>query len=78
MWYAPTSFRVLNHERVVLEEFDKAVDSRGMQFQAFEMERLITEGICSEIIPLNETIAIMEALDAIQEQVGLLYPGEPA
>ncbi|TCL62895.1 Gfo/Idh/MocA family oxidoreductase, partial [Rhizobium sp. BK251] len=43
-WYTPTSFKVIDHAGTILEEFEVGVPSRGMQFQAFEMERLVREG----------------------------------
>jgi hypothetical protein len=48
-----------------------------MQFQAAEAERLAGEGrIASDVLPPQETVAIMATLDAIREQIGLRYPGE--
>jgi hypothetical protein len=48
-----------------------------MQFQAAEAALLVTEGrIASDLLPPQETVAIMATLDAIREQIGLRYPGE--
>jgi hypothetical protein len=48
-----------------------------MQFQADEAERLILAGeLNSEILPLSETVAIMETLDQIRREIGLRYPME--
>jgi hypothetical protein len=48
-----------------------------MQFQAAEAERLVSEGlIASDILPPQETVAVMATLDAVREQIGLRYPGE--
>lgn len=45
--------------------------------QGTEAERLVSEGrIASDILPPQETVAVMATLDAIREQVGLRYPGE--
>jgi hypothetical protein len=78
VWYTPTSFRVVDYEGNVLEEFAEAVSSRGMQFQAFEMERLVRSGMSSEIMSPEQTVGIMDTLDAIRKQIGLVYPSEVA
>jgi predicted dehydrogenase len=75
--YGPTSFRVIDAEENVLETFHADVPGRGMQFQAEELERLVAEGkLAGEILPPEETIAIMETLDAIRAKIGLKYPTE--
>lgn len=77
VWYSPTTFRVYDTENTLLETFDGAVEGRGMQFQADEVERLITSGrIASEIMPPSQSVAIMAALDEVRAQIGLRYPGE--
>ena len=30
----------------------------------------------SEVMPLDETVQLMESLDAVRAQIGLKYPGE--
>jgi predicted dehydrogenase len=77
VWYSPTSFRVLNSSNEVLEEFDSEVRGRGMHFEAAEAEQLIRAGrISGDILSTDESVAIMETLDIIREQIGLRYPGE--
>src|SRR4029077_15121173 len=56
-WYTPTSFKVIDHAGAIIEEFSADVPSRGMQFQAFEMERLLSprsgpEPFCSHYSPV--------------------------
>lgn len=75
-WYIPTSFKVMDHSGSILEEFAVEVPSRGMQFQAFEMERLAREGTESTLISPDDTVSIMVVLDTIRSQIGLSYPGE--
>ena len=77
-WYTPTSFQVIAHDGSVVEVFSESVPHRGMQFQAFEMERLVRAGQASSIIAPDESIAIMETLDMVRKQIGLVYPGEEA
>ncbi len=76
-WYEPTSFRVLDADGRVIDHFVSEVPGRGMQFQADEIERLVTAGLLAgEILPPEESVAIMQTLDTIRAQIGLRYPGE--
>jgi predicted dehydrogenase len=77
VWYTPTTFRVVAHDGTVLEEYRSEVNGRGMQYQAAALERLVAEGnLAGDILPIEETVAIMGTLDTIREQIGLRYPGE--
>jgi len=66
VWYAPTSFRVEDHQGNVLEDYNQPVASRGMQFQAFDMEKRVNALTESMIMPPDESVLIMETLDAIR------------
>ena len=49
----------------------------GYNYQAAEVMQCLREGkLESEIMPLDETLSIMETLDAIRAQSGLVYPDE--
>jgi hypothetical protein len=77
VWYTPTSFSLLDSSDEVLERFELEVPGRGMQFQAAELERLVAEGrSADDVLPPEETVAIMGTLDEIRSQIGLRYPGE--
>ena len=77
VWYTPTTFRVVAHDGTVLEEYRSEVNGRGMQYQAAAVERLVGEGnLGGDILPIEETVAIMGTLDTIREKIGLRYPGE--
>ncbi|GAA4381218.1 Gfo/Idh/MocA family protein [Agromyces bauzanensis] len=77
VWYTPTTFRVVAPDGSVLEEFRSDVTGRGMHFQAAAVERLVAEGnLTGDVLPIDETVAIMGTLDAIREEIGLRYPGE--
>ncbi len=76
-WYAPTSFRLLDSEDRVIESYVSELPGRGMQFQADEIERLVAAGmLAGDILPPEESVAIMQTLDTIRAQIGLRYPGE--
>ncbi|MFZ8756879.1 Gfo/Idh/MocA family protein [Microbacterium sp. HMH0099] len=76
VWYTPTSFRVVRPDGEVVEEFRTEIEGRGMQFQALAAERLAAAGQRdSDVLPLDETVAIMGVLDEVRRQIGVTYPG---
>jgi predicted dehydrogenase len=76
-FYMPTSFTVFASDGSVIERYEHPVKNRGMQYQAWEAERLITSGLtASDVLPTSQSIEIMEVLDQIRAQIGLVYPGE--
>lgn len=77
VWYTPTTFRVVTPDGSVREEFDGAVEGRGMQYQALAAERLVAAGATSsDILSIDDTIAIMGVLDEVRRQIGVVYPSE--
>ncbi|MDQ1121586.1 Gfo/Idh/MocA family protein [Microbacterium trichothecenolyticum] len=77
VWYTPTSFRVITPDNEVAEEFTTDIEGRGMQFQALAAERLVAAGVTSsDVLPIDETVAIMGVLDEVRRQIGVVYPGE--
>jgi predicted dehydrogenase len=77
VWYTPTSFTAYDSNNAVIERFDQAVVSRGMQYEAWALERLVADGVIEgSELPPSETVAIMETLDEIRRQIGLVYPSE--
>ncbi|WP_345803267.1 Gfo/Idh/MocA family oxidoreductase [Microbacterium sp. AZCO] len=77
VWYNPTSFRVITPDGTVVEDFVPQHEGRGMQFQALAAERYVAAGQTdSDILPLDETVAIMDSLDEIRQIVGVRYPQE--
>jgi predicted dehydrogenase len=77
VWYTPTSFRLIRHDGTVLEEFTTRIDGGGMQCQALAAERYVAQGTNdSDILPIDETVAIMGTLDSIRSLIGVRYPGE--
>jgi predicted dehydrogenase len=77
VWYSATGFRRYDEHGDLVETCAPAVEGRGMQFQAFEVENLVREGRReSDILPMAESISIMRTLDEIRRQIGLRYPHE--
>ncbi len=77
VWYTPTSFRLVAPDGEVLESYESHIQGRGMQFQALAAERFVAAGAHdSDILPIDETVAIMQTLDEVRRQIGLVYPSE--
>lgn len=77
VWYSPTTFRHVGPDGTVHEEYVSQIEGRGMQYQALAAERYLAAGLTdSDILPIDETVAIMATLDEVRELVGVRYPGE--
>lgn len=77
VWYSPTSFRRYDAKNEVVEDYRSEVKGRGMQYQAAELERLVAAGATAgEILPPEESVAIMAVMDEVRRQIGLKYPTE--
>jgi predicted dehydrogenase len=76
-FYAPVPFSLIARDGTVVERFDEPIVGRGMQYEAAEVMRGIREGrLESDVLPLHETLSIMQTLDEVRRQIGLTYPGE--
>jgi predicted dehydrogenase len=76
-WYNPTTFRVVAPDGTILEDYVPRNEGRGMQFQAIAAERYIAEGKTdSDLLGIDETVAIMQTLDDIRALIGVRYPQE--
>jgi predicted dehydrogenase len=74
-FYAPTSFTLIARDGTKVERFVGSVEGRGMECEAAEVMRCMRAGkLESDVLPLDETLAIMETLDEIRRQIGLVYP----
>ena len=75
-FFAPTTFRVIDltgREEV----YDEPHEGRGLRHQAAEVGRCLAASLTeSPVLPLSETLAIMETLDTVRRQIGLTYPSE--
>ncbi len=77
VWYTPTAFTRYDDAGSVVERFDQPVTGRGMQYQAWEVERLIAAGaIANDILPPQGSVQVMEAMDAVRGQIGLGYASD--
>lgn len=77
-FYAPAPFRLVTRDGKV-EEFDLPHLGHGLLYEAAEVGRCLRQGLReSPIMPLDETVQILEVLDEIRRQIGLRYPWEDA
>jgi len=59
------------------EEIEVPYEGNGYSYEAAEVARCLAEGkLESDIMPLDETLALMETMDEIRAQWGLKYPME--
>jgi len=59
------------------ERIDAPWEGQGLRFQVDEVHRCLDAGLLeSPRMPLDESVAIAETLDAIRAQIGVRYPGE--
>jgi len=75
VWYTPTTFKRYDRSWTLLETFDEAVTTKGMHFQALELERRVA-GQAPSVLSIDESVAIMGVLDGVRRIIGLRYPGE--
>ncbi|HEY5302496.1 MAG TPA: Gfo/Idh/MocA family oxidoreductase [Acidimicrobiales bacterium] len=68
-FYAPTSFRLIRRTgEVTPYSFD--VVPRGLSFEAQEVARCLEQGLLeSEVMPLDETISIMDTMDQVMSKL---------
>jgi len=75
-WLGPSRF-VLTPREGEPELFAPAEAGNGLRHQAAEVARCVASGaIESEVMPLEETVAIMGTLDEVRRQIHLTYPSE--
>ncbi len=76
VWYAPTWFTLVPRDGEP-EVFAPAHEGNGLRHQAAEVARRVAAGQTeSAVMPLDETVTIMQTLDEVRRQIGLVYPGE--
>jgi predicted dehydrogenase len=73
-FYTPTGFTLTRRDGTS-ERFEHSVDGRGMWCEAAEVVRCLRDGrLESDVMPLDETVAIMATMDEVRRQIGLTYP----
>jgi hypothetical protein len=61
----------------LIEDVDVGHPARGWHLEADEVGRCLRAGLLeSPTMPVDESISVMETLDEIRRQIGLIYPFE--
>ena len=75
-FYAATA-ATLRHSNGEAEEVQIPLTGNGYNYQAAAvMDCLRASELQSSVMPLDESLAIMQLLDRLRAQIGLVYPGE--
>lgn len=75
-WWHPTEMTV-QIQGEDPQTYTYELDGNGYNYEAEEVGRCIREGLTeSDVMPLDETLAIVETMDKIRQQWGLQYPSE--
>ena len=73
-FYRPTGFTIVGRDGS-RERVESAHDGNGLRHQAAEVGRCLRAGLTeSPVLPLDETVSIMETMDEVRRQIGLTYP----
>jgi predicted dehydrogenase len=77
VWYTPSPFTRYDADGNVVEKYDEPVTGRGMQYQAWELERLVRTGAtANDILSARESVLVMETIDDVRRQIGLSYEAD--
>lgn len=77
VFYKSSKFQLIGPDDKVIEDFHEPYPFFGKQYEAWEVERCIREGLTeSPRMTLSETVSIHETMDAVRAAIGLRYPGE--
>src|SRR5690554_2000691 len=77
VWYTPTTVTVLDNSGNMVERIEPSETARGMQYQAAELERLVAAGETGgTVMSPADSVNIMETLDEVRRQIGLVYPAD--
>jgi predicted dehydrogenase len=75
LMHCPNAITVTSSAGV--EHIDGSYQGNGLRFEIEEVQRCLAAGETeSPVMRLDETIALATTLDAIRDQIGLVFPGE--
>ena len=75
-FYAPTSMRLITRDGDVTE-YPNTYIGHGLREEAVEFARMVRAGeMESPLMPHSRTIEIMELMDSVRREHGVIYPGE--
>ena len=78
-FYQPNTVRLIDVDGVERDVYEPPTREHGLAWEAAEFARLVADGRTeSDLLPLAETVRIMQVLDEVRAQLGVRYPGEAA
>ncbi len=76
-FFTQVGYKRYDQNLELVSEFTVDPVGRGMQFQALELERMVAANqLQSPTLPLSQSVQIMELIDHIRSQIGLVYPSD--
>jgi predicted dehydrogenase len=76
-FYQPNVVRLLDPDDREVDRYEPPTREHGLAYEAAEFARLLTAGKTeSDLLPLDETVRIMQVLDEVRGQLGVGFPGE--
>jgi predicted dehydrogenase len=76
-FYQPNTVRLIDPDDREIDRYETPSREHGLAYEAAEFARLLTAGKTeSDLLPLDETLRIMQVLDEIRAQLGFAFPGE--
>ena len=77
-FYRPTTtVRLFDNTEREIDRYEPPRRDHGLAYEAAEFARLLTDGKTeSDLLPLDETVRIMQVLDDVRRQLGVRFPGE--
>ena len=76
-FYQPNTVRLVGPDDREIDRFETPSREHGLAYEAAEFARLLDGGRTeSDLLPLAETLQIMQVLDDVRAQLGVRFPGE--
>jgi predicted dehydrogenase len=76
-FYQPNTVRLIDLDDREIDRYDSPSRDHGLAYEAAEFARLLAAGRTeSDLLPLDETLRLMQVLDDVRGQLGVSYPGE--
>ena len=76
-FYQPNTVHLLDPDDRELDRFESPSRQHGLAYESAEFARLLSEGRTeSDLLPLDETVRMMQVLDEVRAQLGVRFPGE--
>lgn len=76
-FYQPSTVRLIDLDDREVDRYETPVREHGLAYEAAEFARLLGAGRTeSDLLPLDETVRLMQVLDEVRAQLGVRFPGE--